>query len=325
MKTNNDFTDKQFYQHTLKDSFHCIGTGLHTGLKVITWVLPAEPDTGIVFVRTDIDSPYSEIKANWKNVYDTHLSTTVANTYSIRVSTVEHILAALYSCGIDNARILVDRPEVPVMDGSAAPFVELISNVGKERQNAERRAIEIKQAVFVTAGNKMASLLPSYISSIELEIDFESKAIGKQQFIAPMNEEFFSTEIAPARTFGFKEQLDTLHKLGLAQGGSMSNAILVEEGEVMNQEGLRFTDEFVRHKVLDCIGDIALIGAPIIGKFSACCTGHHMNNELLHKLMANEQTWQYTTMRSYFNRANNIVAFPERTREMKKNIRGWKI
>jgi len=325
MNTFNNSTNDRFYQHTLKDSFHCIGKGLHTGLKVITWVLPAEPDTGIIFVRHDIDSQYSEIKANWKNVHDTHLSTTIANSYSIRVSTVEHILAALYSCGIDNARILVDRPEVPILDGSAAPFVELISSVGKQKQNKERRAVKIKQPIFVSEKNKMASFLPAYSSSIELEIDFDSKAIGKQHFFAPMDETFFKNEIAPARTFGFKEQLDTLHKLGLAQGGSMDNAILVDGDKVENKEGLRFKNEFVRHKVLDCIGDLALIGAPIFGKFSASCTGHHLNNLLLHKLMANKHSWEYTTVREYYSKQHQVIQFPNNAEQMKQNKRSWKV
>jgi len=236
------------------------------------------------------------------------------------VSTVEHILAALYSCGIDNVRIVLDRPEVPILDGSAAPFVELIRSTGKVRQNVERCVIEIKQAVFVSEGTKMASLMPSYHPSIELEIDFESKAIGAQQFFAPMSEDFFRNEIAPARTFGFKEQLDTLHKLGLAQGGTLQNAVLIDNDAVVNEEGLRFPDEFVRHKVLDCIGDMALIGATIIGKFCGSRTGHHLNNELLHKLMANEHAWQYTTMRDYHNRIDNIVVFPDQVQKLKRTL-----
>lgn len=297
MNTNKNATNSSYYQHTLKDSFTCVGPGLHTGLRIIMRVFPGEANTGIVFCRRDIDYSYSEIQAIWHNVTDTRLSTSIANSRGIRVSTIEHIMAALYACDIDNVRILVDGPEVPIMDGSAAPFVQLIKNAGKVRQDAERKAIIIKQVVSVFHDNKFASFQPSPIQWMELEIDFDSAPIGKQKISAPIQDKVFEDELAAARTFGFMEQVNTLHKLGLAQGGSLKNAVLIENNEVVNEEGLRFKDEFVRHKMVDSIGDIALIGARVIGRHHSIRSGHQLNHALIQKLMTNEHAWQYTTMR----------------------------
>lgn len=297
MNTNKHATNSSYYQHTLKDSFTCVSPGLHTGLRIIMRVFPGEANTGIVFCRRDIDYSYSEIQAIWHNVTDTRLSTSIANSRGIRVSTIEHLMAALYACDIDNVRILVDGPEVPIMDGSAAPFVQLIKQAGKVRQDAERKAIIIKQAVSVFHDNKFASFQPSPIQWMELEINFDSAPIGKQKISAPIQDKVFEDELAAARTFGFKEQVNTLHKLGLAQGGSLQNAVLIENNEIVNEEGLRFKDEFVRHKMVDSIGDIALIGARVIGRHHSICSGHQLNHALIQKLMTNEHAWQYTTMR----------------------------
>ena len=318
--SKNEKYDPSYFQHTLKDSFTCVGRGLHTGLKIVMRVTPGEPDSGIVFVRRDVDTRRSEIQALWNNVSDTRLSTTITNSRGVRVSTIEHLMAALYASGIDNARILLDGPEVPIMDGSAAPFMDLIRQTGKVQLDAERRAIVIKQSISVTEGNKFAGFLPSPVPWMELEIDFDSKPIGKQKLTAPLHEEVFERELANARTFGFREQVKTLHKLGLAQGGSLVNAILIENDEVVNLEGLRYEDEFVRHKMVDCIGDIALVGAHLMGQFSGVQTGHQMNSALIHKLMLHEYAWEYTTVREASNYWRQIMELPYSDDELAHEI-----
>jgi len=321
MKLNNKgASNVPYFQHTLRDSFTCVSRGLHTGFKIVMRVTPGDVNTGIVFVRRDIEPRRSEIQASWQNVTDTRLSTTITNKRGIRVSTVEHLMAALYACGVDNARILVDGPEVPIMDGSAAPFVSLINQVGTVKQDAERNAIIIKQSVSVSKGDKFAGFIPSPIPWMELEIDFDVSPIGKQKFSAPIYRDAFEHELASARTFGFKEQVKTLHKLGLAQGGSLQNAVIIENDEIINQEGLRFENEFVRHKMVDSIGDMALIGARIIGQFSGVRNGHQLNNDLIQKLMANEQTWQYTTLREAQNYWREIMQLPHTDKELAKEI-----
>lgn len=320
MKFNNNSSRIPYFQHTLKDSFTCVSRGLHTGLKIVMRVTPAEANSGIVFVRRDIESNRSEIPANWQNVSDTRLSTTIANKRGIRVSTIEHLMAALHACGIDNARILVDGPEVPIMDGSALPFVSLINQVGKVQQEAERNAIVIKQAVSVTRGDKFAGFLPSPIPWMELQIDFDAQPIGKQAFSAPIFSDTFEQQLASARTFGFKEQISTLHKLGLAQGGSLNNAVLIDEDKIVNKEGLRFDNEFVRHKMVDTIGDIALVGARIIGQFTGVRNGHEMNNSLIQKLMAEEHTWEYVTLREAEDYWSNIMSQPNADKDLARKI-----
>jgi UDP-3-O-[3-hydroxymyristoyl] N-acetylglucosamine deacetylase len=307
MDKREDQADIPYYQHTLKESFTCISRGLHTGFKIVMRVTPAEANTGIVFARRDVETNRCEIQANWRNVSDTRLSTTIANKHGVRVSTIEHLMAALYVCGIDNARIFVNGPEVPIMDGSASHFISLIKHAGRTSQDAERNALLVKQSVSVSNGNKFASFLPSPVPWIECEIDFEATAIGKQKCSVPISQNVFEMELAPARTFGFKEQINTLHKLGLAQGGSLQNAVLIEDDMVVNTEGLRFTDEFVRHKAVDSIGDLALVGVMIVGQFSSLRGGHELNNALIQKLMANEHTWEFTTLRQAKNYWNDIL------------------
>ena len=296
-----------YFQHTLRDSFTCISRGLHTGLKIVMRVTPAEANTGIIFARRDVEASRYEIQANWRNVSDTRLSTTIANKHGVRVSTIEHLMAALYVSGIDNARILINGPEVPIMDGSAAHFISLIKHAGRARQDAERNALLIKQSVSVSSGNKFAGFLPSPVPWIECEIDFDAPPIGRQKCSVPINQTVFEQELAAARTFGFKEQIKTLHKLGLAQGGSLQNAVLIEDDVVVNSEGLRFADEFVRHKAVDSIGDMALVGVVIVGQFSSVRGGHELNNNLIQKLMANEHTWEFTTLRRAKNYWNEIL------------------
>lgn len=307
MKNLNRKQKAHHFQHTINDSFTCIGRGLHSGLKVIMTVMPAEANSGIVFHRRDVEHKRAEIPARWNTVTDTRMSTTIANASGIGVSTIEHLMAALYACGIDNARVILDAPEVPIMDGSAKPFVDLIKKTGKCRLDEPRKAIVISRDINVDEGYKFASLRPARRPQVEFELDFEQAAIGRQQYRGLINESLFDQDLAAARTFGFKDQLQTLQKLGLARGGSLRNAVLVDDDVVINEEGLRFNDEFVRHKVLDAVGDMALIGMPIIGKFSGHCSGHKLNNALLHELMLNEHCWHYTTLEDAENNWEQLV------------------
>ena len=284
------------YQHTLKDSITIIGRGLHSGLQVIMTLMPAEANSGYVFMRRDVAPLRAEVPARWNTVIDTRLSTTVANAFGTRVSTIEHLLAALSVCRVHNARIVLDAPEVPIMDGSAEPFVGLINKVGLQRQTALIQAIIVDKPLVVIEHNKHVSLVPAAEFSVDMSIDFDDPVIGRQSMDIKVNEEVFSQQLAPARTFGFQEQLDTLRKLDLAKGGTLNNAILIKDNKVLNEEGLRFKDEFVRHKILDTLGDISLVGASIIGKFIGRRSGHQLNNQLIRTLMINEECWHYVPL-----------------------------
>ncbi len=296
-----------YYQHTLNDNITCIGRGLHSGLKTIMSIMPAEPNTGYVFMRRDVDSNKAEVQARWYNVTDTRLSTTISNNRGTRVSTIEHLLAALHTCGIDNAHIVIDGPEVPIMDGSAATYVSLIKQVGRTQQAAERRAIVITKPVTVEDKDKAAHLVPAIAPRVDMSIDFDMPVIGKQSLSVSINDSVFEKDIAAARTFGFEEQLETLKKIGLAKGGTLQNAVLIKDNKVVNEEGLRFHNEFVRHKILDCIGDLSLAGAHIVGKFIGESSGHQLNNALLRELMLNEDSWEYTTLRDAEQNWSRIV------------------
>lgn len=309
MNSHQPKDSKSFYQHTLKDSFTCIGVGLHTGLKIIMTVMPAAANTGYRFIRRDLSSRDNEVLASWHTVTDTHLSTTVANTTGVRVSTIEHLMAALHGSGVDNARIVLDGPEVPIMDGSAKPFIELIESVGRKQLAEERKVILIKQPVNVSHGDKCASLVPSPEPWIDMFIDFESAVIGQQRLTIPINRDTFKNELSGARTFGFSEQIEILKKFGFARGGSLQNAILVDKKGVVNAGGLRYTDEFVRHKVLDAVGDLALAGAYIIGCYRARFAGHRLNNELLRTLMRDQDAFEYISLRDANQRYFSTIEF----------------
>jgi UDP-3-O-[3-hydroxymyristoyl] N-acetylglucosamine deacetylase len=307
MKTIDANIHDTYFQHTLRENISFAGRGLHSGLRISMTIMPAEPNTGYVFYRRDVDADKAEVHARWYNVTDTRLSTTIANNRGTRVSTVEHLLAALHTCGIDNAHIVLDAPEVPIMDGSAAPYATVIQRIGRVKQSEERRAIVVTKPVRVKEKGKSAQLIPSNVPCIDMKIDFDNPIIDNNSMSMLINEQTFVREIAPARTFGFDEQLDTLRKIGLAKGGSLKNAILVKMGKVVNEEGLRFQDEFVRHKILDCIGDLSLAGAHIIGEFIGNCSGHQLNNALLRELMMNEDSWQYTSLRDAMENWSRIL------------------
>lgn len=285
---------KNVWQKTLRTSAQCSGVGVHSGSNVNIRLLPAETDTGIVFVRTDLKNGARSIKANWSNVVDTRLCTVIGNPHGGSVATIEHLMAALRASGIDNAIVEIDGPEVPVMDGSSDPFVFLIEMAGIVEQDVPRREISILKTVEVKSGNKWARLVPDDASRFSFKIDFKKAPIYLQSYDFTLSASGFKSEICRARTFGFLEEVEQLRKMGLARGGSLQNSIVIENGNVLNEDGLRYHDEFVRHKLLDAIGDMALAGAPISGHFQGSCSGHAMNNQLLRTLFADPSAWALT-------------------------------
>lgn len=279
-------------QHTLKNSIHCTGIGLHSGAQVTMTLHPAPADTGIIVRRTDGAAAGTEIAALWHNVVDTRLCTVLGNDQGVVVGTVEHLMAALAGCAVDNVVIEIDGPEVPAMDGSAWPFVFLIECAGIEAQEQPRHAIRILRDVTVGDPTRSAALSPAFASSYAFEIDFASAAVAHQHGEMDLMDGNFTQDISRARTFGFLHEVDAMRSAGLARGGSLENAVVVDGDTVMNPDGLRYTDEFVRHKILDSIGDLYLAGAPIIGHFEGFRSGHMLNNQLLRVLLANANAWE---------------------------------
>ena len=282
-------------QRTLRNAIKATGVGLHTGEKVYLTLSPAPVDNGIVFRRVDLD-PVVEIPARAENVGETTLSTSLL-AGGERVSTVEHLLSAMAGLGIDNAYIDVSAPEVPIMDGSAGPFVFLIQSAGIEEQDAPKKFIRITRPVTVEDGDKVASFLPFDGFKVSFTIDFDHPVFRDRTAHAEVD---FSTtsfvkEISRARTFGFMHEIEYLRSKGLAQGGSVDNAIVVDEYRILNQDGLRYDDEFVKHKVLDAIGDLYLLGNSLIGEFRAYKSGHGLNNASLRALIAQTDAWEMVT------------------------------
>lgn len=281
-------------EKTVKEPVGCSGVALHSGVDAALRLLPARAGSGIVLRRTDIANGGAIIPVSWENVVSSQLATTVGNGYGVTVSTVEHLMAALAGCEIDNVVVEVDGSELPIMDGSAAPFVDLIERAGVVEQDAPRRAIQILSPIMVRDNKKSLSLVPGDGFSIRFDIDFEASSIARQELsIAPVNGTFKS-DIARARTFGFAEDVDRLRSAGLALGGSLDNAIVISGNQIVNQGGLRYKDEFVRHKILDCMGDLYLAGAPIIGHVRGSRSGHALNHELLRALFEQQDAWRYT-------------------------------
>lgn len=280
-------------QKTINSKISCNGVGLHSGVNTEITLFPAPCDTGIVFRRTDVEASKNSVKAFYKNVVTTNLGTTIANEFGTKVSTIEHLMAAIWGCGIDNLFVDIDGPEVPIMDGSSEPFVFLIECAGFTVQEKARHVIEIMKTVKVEEdGNKMIEVSPAKEFSVNLHIDFDHKQIQQQSFDYQTTFASFKNDLCRARTFGFKHEIEQLHKMGLAKGGSLKNAILVDENGVVNEEGLRYENEFVRHKTLDFIGDIYLAGYYISGQFKGSKTGHGINNKMLHKLLSDETAWR---------------------------------
>lgn len=286
-------------QRTLETSIPYVGTGLHTGCRVGMTVRPGEANTGVRFVRNDVPAGRGIVPALWHHVVDTRLGTIIGNEYGTSISTVEHLMAALHGCGVDNAVVELDGPEVPILDGSAEPFVAMVERAGIIAQKAKRWAILVQDTIEAVEDDKFVRLEPCPIPRITAEIDFPGTAVGSQRLSVVVTEAVFKRELARARTFGFADQIESLYEQELALGGSPRNAILVDGDKVVNEEGLRFYDEFVRHKILDIIGDLSLAGVPIIGHFHGYKPGHTLNQALLRKLVSNEQTWTYVMLDEY--------------------------
>ncbi len=282
-------------QRTLRNAIRATGVGLHSGEKIYLALCPAPANTGIVFRRVDLD-PVVEIPARAENVGDTTLSTSLM-AGGERVSTVEHRLAAMAGLGIDNAFVDVSAPEVPIMDGSAGPFVFLIQSAGIEEQNAPKKFIRIKRSVTVEDGDKCASFLPFDGFKVSFTIDFDHPVFRDRTAHAEIDfsRTSFVKEVSRARTFGFMHEIEYLRSKGLALGGSVDNAIVVDEYRILNEDGLRYEDEFVKHKVLDAIGDLYLLGCSIIGEFRANKSGHALNNVSLRALLAQPDAWEVVT------------------------------
>jgi UDP-3-O-[3-hydroxymyristoyl] N-acetylglucosamine deacetylase len=281
-------------QRTIKTSINCSGVALHSGSKVSLTLLPADADTGIIFKRTDIAGKGAEIPALWDHVVDTRMCTTLGNKEGVTIGTVEHLMAALSGCGVDNVLIELNGPEVPIMDGSSQPFVFLVDCVGVVEQNSPRRVIRVLKTVSVKDGAAMIS--PGSHLSLDFEIDFDNDMVSKQSLSIGVVNGSFAKELARARTFGFLHEVEALRAAGLVKGGSLDNAVVVSGDKVINEEGLRYDDEFVRHKVLDAIGDLYLSGAQIIGRFKGTCSGHATNNALLHALFEDPDAWKYDVL-----------------------------
>lgn len=282
-------------QRTLKNTIRATGVGLHTGEKVYLTLRPAAVDAGIVFRRVDLDPP-QDIPARAEYVGDTRLSTSLVKG-EVRVSTVEHLLSAFAGLGIDNAYVDISAPEVPIMDGSAGPFVFLIQSAGVEEQNAPKRFIRIKKSVVVEDGDKWARFDPFEGFKVSFAIEFEHPLfMGRhQQAVVDFSTTSFVKEVSRARTFGFMRDIELLREKRLALGGSLDNAIVIDDYRILNEDGLRYDDEFVKHKVLDAIGDLYLLGRSLIGAFSGFKSGHALNNKLLCALMADETAWESVT------------------------------
>ena len=278
-------------QKTLKAEIGCTGVALHSGCETTLTLKPAAENTGIRICRTDLLNGAREIIVNWNNVVDTRLATTIGNDHGSTVSTVEHLAAALAGCEIDNVLIEVDGPEIPIMDGSSAPFVFLIECAGTVEQSAVRTAVKILKPVTVGDETRSLSILPAKEFSLAFEIDFDSSAIDRQERTFQRIGTDFKSDIARARTFGFDHEVEALRSAGLARGGSLDNAVVVSGDKILNEGGLRFDDEFVRHKILDCVGDLYLAGGPVIGEVIASKSGHALNNALLRAVFADDDAW----------------------------------
>lgn len=280
-------------QYTIKKEAVLNGTGLHSGADVRMTLRPAPVNSGIVFVRTDVTGRDNVIPARWDHVVDTRLCTMLGNDAGVTVGTVEHLMAALRGCGIDNVIIELDGPEVPVMDGSSEPFVALIDEAGVVAQGVPRRVIKILREVRVENDGKVARLRPADGSHFSGSIAFDHPAIGAQMREVRLLNGNFRHDIADARTFGFLAEVEMLRKNGLALGGSLANAIVLDHDGIMNPEGLRHEDEFIRHKLLDAIGDLYLAGAVIVGAYESDRPGHALNNALLRALFAAPDAWAW--------------------------------
>ncbi len=271
------------------------GVGVHTGDRVRLAVRPAPVGTGIVFVRTDIKDRDNRIPVSGEAVVDARLNTMIENAAGVRLSTIEHLMAAFAALGVSNAMVEVDGPELPILDGSALQFVQLLDRAGFRHQEAPVRYIEILEPILVAEGDKSAVLLPCDRYEMRFEIDFPTPVIGNQVVDFVVDEQTFRDEIMAARTFGFAHEVEALRKAGLARGGSLENAVVIDGDQILNPGGLRMEREFVRHKALDAIGDLYVLGAPLLGRYEGVKAGHAINNLLVRELLARPRAWREVT------------------------------
>lgn len=277
-------------QKTVGSTIRCHGVGLHTGRKINMTIRPGDPDSGVVFHRKDA-SKNPVVEARLENVCDTTLATTIGSN-GTRISTVEHLLSAFRGAGLDNAVVEIDCCEIPIMDGSSRPFIALLKNAGLRDQDRPRKWMVIEKPVSVTDGEGEASFLPASEFKITYTIEFNHPLVKTQTYAMVFSAESYENAICPARTFGFLKDVEYLQAKGLALGGSLKTAVVLDDEKVINKEGLRFPDEFVRHKILDAVGDLFLLGMPILGHFVAKKSGHKLNNMLLEKLLVSRDSWK---------------------------------
>ncbi len=282
-------------QRTLKTRIRTTGVGLHTGCKVEIELRPAAPNTGIVFRRLDVEPPV-DIPVSPQHVTDTRLCSALERD-GVKIATVEHLMSALAGLGVDNLYIDLMGPEVPILDGSAAPFVFLLQSAGLEEQDAPRRYLRVKRNVRVEEGDKWAQLSPYEGFRLSFRIDFDHPVLQRsaQEYAIDLTEQSYVREVSRARTFGFMRDVEELRRAGLARGGTLDNAVVMDDYRVLNEGGLRYADEFVKHKVLDAVGDLYMAGHPILGAFSAYKSGHGLNNKLLRALLADATAWEWTS------------------------------
>ncbi len=279
-------------QRTVKHSISCFGIGVHSGNPASITLHPSPPNSGIVFVRTDILSRNNQIVANYSAVSKTRLGTTIQNEDKVEVATIEHLMAALWGCGIDNVMIEIDGDEIPIMDGSSEPFIFMIECAGTVEQSAHRQYIKILKELVIKDGEAKTVVTPSDKFDVDIAIQFDNKAIASQHYSFSDHDNSFKYNIARARTFGFEHEGDLLKKLGLAKGASLDNAVVLRGEKILNAEGLRYEDEFVRHKLLDLIGDLYLAGHPFKCHIESFRPGHTINNKVLHTIFSDNSAWQ---------------------------------
>jgi UDP-3-O-[3-hydroxymyristoyl] N-acetylglucosamine deacetylase len=303
--------DMHFEQRTVRTAVTCEGVGLHSGKKVRMTIRPAPVNHGIRFRRVDlIGTP--DVRAQFNRVVDTSLATVIGNDGCI-VSTIEHLMATFAGLSIDNALVELDAYEVPVMDGSAGPFTRMIVEGGIQNQKVARHYFVLKEKIELKEGEKSVTVHPSDSFRITCSIEFKHPLIGKQDFSFEVTDERFACEISNARTFGFLQEVEYLKRYGLAQGGSLDNAVVIDKDRIVNQDGLRYPDEFVRHKVLDCLGDFSLLGMPILGHLIVCRSGHQFNHAFLEKFFSEKALWETRAV----PRGNGLSLAPQKALQIK--------
>ena len=285
-------TPNEQHEHTLAGPAICAGVGVHSGERVRLSIRPAPAGHGVVFVRADVRDRDNRVPVSGEAVVDARLNTTIANAEGVTVSTIEHLMAALAALGVSNAVIELDGPELPIMDGSALPFVQLLDRAGFRRQETPQRFIEVLEPIEVVEGDKWARLTPCDRYEMAFEIDFDSAAIGNQRVDFVVDEQTFRDEICAARTFGFAHEVEALRRAGLARGGSLENAVVIDGDAILTPGGLRMEREFVRHKALDAIGDLYVLGAPLLARYEGFKGGHALNNKLVRELLARPEAWR---------------------------------